>query len=106
MREEDRSHHGPYRLCFLHIPSVQFELQRQPIDIPRHLSQSDYIHIRFYLFLNNQTLYRAMPTYKDFEAHVTDENWNPLEEFKVEKFEEQKLMTCYIPSVTKQVHIF
>ena len=47
-----------------------------------------------------------MPIYKDFEAHVTDENWNPLEEFKVEKFEEQKLMTCYIPSVSNQVHIF
>ena len=47
-----------------------------------------------------------MPKYEDFEAHITDENWNPLEEFMIEESEDEKLVTCYIPSVSNQVHQF
>ncbi|KAJ3489991.1 hypothetical protein NLI96_g1761 [Meripilus lineatus] len=43
-----------------------------------------------------------MPKFKDFEAHITDENWNPLEEFMIEEFEDEKLVTCYVPSVSNQ----
>ncbi|KAJ3489971.1 hypothetical protein NLI96_g1759 [Meripilus lineatus] len=47
-----------------------------------------------------------MPRFKDFEAYITDENWNPLEEFLIEEFEDEKLVTCYVPSVSNQVHSF
>ena len=47
-----------------------------------------------------------MPKFKGFEAYITDEKWNPLEEFMIEEFEDEKLVTCYVPSVSNQVHSF
>ncbi|KAJ3489990.1 hypothetical protein NLI96_g1760 [Meripilus lineatus] len=43
-----------------------------------------------------------MPKFKGFEAYITDEKWNPLEEFMIEEFEDEKLVTCYVPSVSNQ----
>lgn len=46
-----------------------------------------------------------MPKHMGFQAHVTDENWNRLTEYKVETLDEEKLVTCYIPSSVNQVRV-
>ena len=46
-----------------------------------------------------------MPKHMGFEVYVTDENWEPLTEYKVERFDEEKFVTCYIPSSVNQVRV-
>lgn len=46
-----------------------------------------------------------MPKYMGFEAYVTDEKGEPLPEYKVEKFYDKNMATCYISSNVNQVRL-
>lgn len=85
----------------------------------RTLNHYSYLHkhARFLEFVRNTTplitqisldnlVSLNMPKCMGFEAYITDEKWNPLPEYKVEIFGEEKMAMCYIASNVNQVLVY